>query len=79
MSIEKMVMRIRTDGGAAQSVQQNDEGEKRSWVRISNEEQLKLEAARSFGLPVYFAGKILLQGSRNAARVLRVLFEERKR
>ena len=48
-------------------------------MRISTDEQLKLEAAKSFGLPVYFAGKILLQSSRNAARILRVLSEERQR
>lgn len=52
---------------------------KRNWVRISTDESLRLEAAKSFGLPVYFAGKILLQSSRNAARILRVLAEERQR
>lgn len=72
-------MQIKTDGDAAQREQQLEDGEKRSWVRISTDEQLKLEAAKSFGLPVYFAGKILLQSSRNAARILRVLSEERIR
>ena len=78
MTMAKQTMQIKTDGDAAQHEQLED-GEKRSWVRISTDEQLKLEAAKSFGLPVYFAGKILLQSSRNAARILRVLSEERIR
>ena len=40
---------------------------------------MRLEAAKNFGLPVYFAGKVLLKSSRNAARILRVLYEERQR
>lgn len=50
---------------------------KRDWIRIQQEESLLLEATSSFGLPAYFAGKVLLHKSRNAARMIRKLNENR--
>ena len=43
------------------------------------QDMLKLEAASKFGLPAYFAGKIVLGDYRNASRTLKVLNEERRR
>ena len=43
------------------------------------QDMLKLEAACNFGLPAYFAWKIVLGDYRNASRTLKTLDEERRR
>ena len=48
-------------------------------MRMQLQDMLKLEAASNFGLPAYFAGKIVLGEFRNASRILKTLNEERRR
>ena len=48
-------------------------------MRMQLQDMLKLEAASNFGLPAYFAGKIVLGDYRNASRTLKTLDEERRR
>jgi len=46
-------------------------GTKRSWSRIKEDERQQLEAAVGFGLPVDFAGKIIMVKPRNFNRIMR--------